>query len=40
MLGFRLEANAHVTEDSEWVLFQSSNDDDFFEVWAARVPRR
>jgi hypothetical protein len=36
--GHRLESNAHVTPDSRWVVFQSSSDDDWFEVWAARVP--
>jgi len=38
MLGYRLESNAHVTPDSRWVIFQSSSQDDWFEVWAARVP--
>ena len=38
MLGYRLEANASVTPDSRWVVFQSSSEDDYFEVWAARVP--
>ena len=38
MLGYRLEANADVTPDSRWVTFQSSSEDDYFEVWAARVP--
>ena len=38
MMGQRLESNAHVTPDSRWVVFQSSNEDDWFEVWAARVP--
>ena len=38
MLGYRLESNAHVTPDSRWVVFQSSSEDDFFQVWAARVP--
>jgi len=37
MLGYRLESNAHATPDSRWVVFQSSSEDDFFEVWAARV---
>lgn len=36
--GYRLETNAHVTPDSRWVVFQSSSADDWFEVWAARVP--
>jgi len=36
--GHRLETNAHVTPDSRWAVFQSSSDDDWFEVWAARVP--
>jgi hypothetical protein len=35
--GYRLETNAHVTPDSRWVVFQSSSEDDWFEVWAARV---
>ncbi len=38
--GHRLESNAHVTPDARWVVFQSSGDDDRFEVWAARVPDR
>ena len=38
VLGHRLEANASVTPDSRWVVFQSSSEDDYFEVWAARVP--
>jgi hypothetical protein len=38
MLGFRLESNAHVTPDSRWTVFLSSSEDDWFEVWAARVP--
>ena len=38
VLGHRLEANASVTPDSRWVVFQSSSEDDWFEVWAARVP--
>ena len=38
VLGYRLEANASVTPDSRWVVFQSSSEDDYFEVWAARVP--
>ena len=40
MLGYRLESNAHVTPDSRWTVFQSSSEDDFFEVWAARIPGR
>ena len=36
--GYRLESNAHVTPDSRWVIFQSSSQDDLFEVWAARIP--
>jgi hypothetical protein len=39
MLGYRLESNAHVTPDSRWVVFQSSSQDNRFEVWAARVPQ-
>ncbi len=38
LLGYRLESNAHVTPDSRWAVFQSSSDDNRFEVWAARVP--
>ncbi len=38
MLGYRLESNAHVTPDSRWAVFQSSSEDNCFEVWAARVP--
>jgi len=38
MLGYRLESNAHVTPDSRWVVFQSSSEDDWFQVWAARIP--
>jgi hypothetical protein len=38
MFGRRLESNAHVTPDSRWVVFQSSSEDDWFEVWAAEVP--
>lgn len=38
MLGYRLEANAQVTPDSRWVVFQSSSKDNYFEVWAARIP--
>ena len=38
MLGQRLESNAQVTPDSRWVIFQSSSEDDWFQVWAARVP--
>ena len=38
MIGYRLEANACVTPDSRWVVFQSSSEDNYFEVWAARVP--
>ncbi|MCC6580672.1 MAG: hypothetical protein IT440_09535 [Phycisphaeraceae bacterium] len=34
----RLESNAHVTPDSRWVVFQSSSEDDWFEIWAAKVP--
>ncbi len=37
-LGYRLESNAHVTPDSRWTMFQSSSQDDWFEVWAARIP--
>ena len=36
--GYRLESNPHVTPDSRWVVFQSSSEDDWFQVWAARVP--
>ena len=39
-LGYRLESNAHVTPDSRWAVFQSSSEDDFFEVWASRIPGR
>jgi len=39
-LGYRLESNAHVTPDSRWAVFQSSSEDDFFEVWAGRIPGR
>jgi len=38
MLGYRLESNAHVTPDSRWAVFQSSSEDNLYEVWAARVP--
>jgi hypothetical protein len=38
MLGHRLESNAHVTADGCWVVFQSSSEDNWFEVWAARIP--
>ncbi len=38
LMGYRNESNAHVSPDSRWTVFQSSSDDDFFEVWAARVP--
>jgi len=38
MLGYRLESNAHVTPDSRWAVFQSSSEDNWFQVWAARVP--
>ena len=38
MLGHRLESNAHITSDSRWVVFQSSSQENRFEVWAARVP--
>ena len=38
MMCHRLESNAHVTPDSRWAVFQSSSEDDWFEVWAARVP--
>ncbi len=38
LLGYRLESNAHVTPDSRWAVFQSSSEDDWFEVWAAHVP--
>jgi hypothetical protein len=37
MLEYRLESNAKVTPDSEWVLFQSASEDNRFEIWAARV---
>ena len=40
MMGHRLEANARATPDSGWVVFQSSSEDGWFEVWAARVPGR
>ncbi|MFC1452711.1 hypothetical protein ACFLSJ_05120 [Verrucomicrobiota bacterium] len=39
MFGYRLESNAHVMPDSRWAVFQSSSEDDWFEVWAARMPR-
>ena len=38
MFGQRLESNAHVTPDSRWAVFVSSSVDEWFEVWAARVP--
>jgi hypothetical protein len=38
MFGQRLEANAHVTPDNRWAVFVSSSDDDWFEIWAARIP--
>ena len=38
MAGYRLESNAHVTPDNRWAVFLSSSEDDWFEVWAARVP--
>jgi len=38
LLGRRLESNAQVTPDSRWAVFQSSSEDDRFQVWAARVP--
>jgi hypothetical protein len=34
----RLESNAQVTPDSDWVVFQSCSESGFYEVWAARVP--
>lgn len=40
MLGYRLEASAKVTPDSRWAVFQSSSEDNLFEVWAARIPGR
>lgn len=38
MFGYRLECDAQVTPDSRWAVFLSSSEDDWFEVWAARVP--
>lgn len=40
MFGYRLECDAHVSPDNNWAIFQSASEDDWFEVWAARVPTR
>jgi len=36
--GTQFESNADVTPDNRWVVFQSSSDDGWLQVWAARVP--
>jgi hypothetical protein len=33
----REEANAHISPDSRWAVFQSANEEGYYEVWAARV---
>ncbi|MBA4387319.1 MAG: hypothetical protein C0404_05015 [Verrucomicrobia bacterium] len=38
MFGYRIECDAHVTPDNRWAVFLPSSEDDWFEVWAARVP--
>jgi len=36
--GIQFESNADVRPDNRWVVFQSSSDDGWLQVWAARVP--
>ena len=33
----REEANAHITPDSRWAVFQSAGEEGLYEIWAARV---
>ena len=39
MFPYRVESNADVTPDSRWAVFQSSSEEDLFQVWAAKVPQ-